>query len=340
MRPPSPLLPLDPPDSEVAAVPSPAPLASLVLDEAEIAGARRYVEASRAAGTQRAYAGDWRRFSGWCQARSTPALPATPALVAVYLASLAHAGKAPPSVGRALAAIAHAHKRAGLVAPHCAEGGAVVAEVLAGIRRSRLEPPDKKLAADADIVMQLLWSITGDSLAALRDRALIALGMALAARRSELVALDVADLAWEPKGLRVTIRRSKTDQDSEGAVVAVPEGRRLTPLAHLRTWLAAAAITEGAVFRPLWKGGKRVRAARLSDHAVARIVQVRAFGAGLDPERYAGHSLRAGFVTAAARAGADVWKIQQVSRHKSMQVLSGYVRDARLFDDHAGETFL
>ena len=94
------------------------------------------------------------------------------------------------------------------------------------------------------------------------------------------------------------------------------------------------------MFRPLWKGGKRVRDARLSDHAVARIVQARALAAGLDPARYAGHSLRAGFVTAAARAGADIWKIQQVSRHKSMQVLSGYVRDARLFDDHAGEPFL
>jgi len=187
--------------------------------------------------------------------------------------------------------------------------------------------------------MQLLWSIEGSSLAALRDRALIAFGMALAARRSELVALDVADLAWEDKGLRVTIRRSKTDQNAEGAVVAVPEGRRVTPLAHLRAWLEAAAITEGPVFRPLWKGN-RVRDTRLSDHAVARIVQARAAAAGLDPARYAGHSLRAGFVTAAARAGADVWKIPQVSRHKSMQVLSGYVRDARLFDDHAGEDFL
>jgi hypothetical protein len=84
---------------------------------------------------------------------------------------------------------------------------------------------------------QLLWSIAGDDPAALRDRALIALGMALAARRSELVALDVADLAWEDKGLRVTIRRSKTDQEGVGAVVAVPEGRRLTPLLHLRAWL-------------------------------------------------------------------------------------------------------
>lgn len=82
-----------------------------------------------------------------------------------------------------------------------------------------------------------------------------------------------------------------------------------------------------------WKGGQRVPEAGLSDHAVARILQARVQAAGVDPARYGGHSLRAGFVTAAARAGADVWKIQQVGRHRSMQVLSGYVRDARLFDD-------
>jgi len=186
------------------------------------------------------------------------------------------------------------------------------------------------------------------------------------------VALEIADLAWETQGRRVTTRRSKTDQEAEGAVVAVPEGRRLTPVAHLRAWLAAAGITESPVFRPLWKGGgrpwsagsaggspagegsrpasagnvrgrsrrgNRVRDARLSGHAVARIVQVRALAAGLDPTRHFGHSLRAGFVTAAARAGADLWRIQQVSRHKSRQVLFGYVRDARLFDGHAGEPF-
>ena len=311
----------------------------VIATEAEIHRARGYVDASRAASTRRAYAGDWQRFSIWCRERATPALPAPPALVAVYLSTLAANGLAPPSVARALAAIAHHHKQARLIPPHRAERGSVVTDVLAGIRRSRVTGPDRKAAADADVVMQLLWSIEGDGLAALRDRAVIALGMALAARRSELVALDVADLAWEEKGLRVTIRRSKTDQDGAGATVAVPEGRRLTPLAHLRAWLDAAAITEGPVFRPLWKGG-RVRPARLSDHAVARIVQARALAAGLDPARYAGHSLRAGFVTAAARNGADVWKIQQVSRHKSMQVLAGYVRDARLFEDHAGDGFL
>ena len=325
-------------ESRLLPVPADPPALPALAPE-EIAAARSYIDASRAASTRKAYVADWNRFELWCHERNAATLPAEPALVAVYLSTLAARGQAPPSIARSLAAIAHAHRRAGKVAPHRAEGGMVIGDMLAGIRRSRTDGPDRKAAADADVVMQLLWSIEGSSLAATRDRALIAFGMALAARRSELVALDVADLAWEAKGLRVTIRRSKTDQDGEGAVVAVPEGRRLTPLTHLRAWLDAANITEGPIFRPLWKGN-RTRDARLSDHAVARIVQARALAAGLDPARYAGHSLRAGFVTSAARAGADVWKIQQVSRHKSMQVLSGYVRDARLFDDHAGEPFL
>ncbi len=324
----------------ISKVEPPALPASLpALTTAEIDAARAYVDASRALSPQRAYEADWRRFVLWCRQRATAALPASPALVAVYLSFLADRGLAPPSVARALAAIAHVHRRAGHVPPQSTQDGMVIADALAGIRRSRPAPPDRKDPADAEIVLHLLRSIVGDNLAALRDRALIAFGMALAARRSELVGLDVADLAWEDKGVRVTIRRSKTDQEAAGVVVAVPDGRRLAPLPHLRAWLEAADITTGAIFRPLWKGG-RVRDARLSDHAVARIIQARAAAAGLDPARYAGHSLRAGFVTAAARAGADIWKIQQVSRHKSMQVLSGYVRDARLFDDHAGDPFL
>lgn len=332
-------------DRQAALVPSrpdipPAPASSLPsLSPSEIAAARAYVEASRAASTQRAYATDWRQFSLWCRDRGATALPASPPLVAVYLSFLAGRGRAPPSIARALAAIAYAHKRAGHVPPHRGAEGTIITDAIAGIRRSWSAQPGRKDAADADIVMQLLWSIEGCGLPALRDRALIALGMALAARRSELVALDVADLAWEPKGLRVTIRRSKTDQESQGVVVAVLEGRRLTPLAHLRSWLETAGITEGPIFRPVWKGG-RLRDTRLSDHAVARIIQARAATAGLDAARYAGHSLRAGFVTEAARNGADIWKIQQVSRHKSLQVLSNYVRDARLFDDHAGDPFL
>src|SRR3954447_1604915 len=194
------LAPLLDPDE----LPCPAPAVS----DAEIGAARSYVEASRAASTRRAYDGDWSRFSRWCHDRGAPSLPAPPALVAVYLSALTAAGKTPPTVGRALAALADAHKRAGHTAPHRAAGGQVIAEVLAGIRRSREIPPERKTPADAECLLVLLRSIAGDGLAALRDRALLAFGMALAARRSELVALDVSDLEWGEQGVRVSIRRS------------------------------------------------------------------------------------------------------------------------------------
>jgi integrase len=329
----------DPPD---AALPS--------LDGAELATARRYATASRAAGTQRAYASDWRRFSAWCFLRGLQTLPADPRVVAVFLSAEAHGvpgsvpGAAPPTVGRRLAAIGWMHRRAGLQPPQAREGAAAILEVMAGIRRSHGIAPTKKHAADAEILGDLLRGIAGTDLRSVRDRALLAFGMAGAFRRSELVALTLADLERVPEGLRVTIRRGKTDQEGAGAVIAIPEGRRLRPKALLEAWLDQAGITDGFLFRRLSGGSAAgsgvVTACPMSDRAVARLVQARAAAAGYAGENFAGHSLRAGFLTAAARSGASVFKMREVSRHKSMQVLADYVRDAELFRDHAGEGFL
>jgi integrase len=164
--------------------------------------------------------------------------------------------------------------------------------------------------------------------------------LASALRRSELVALQVSDILRDQPGLRVTIRRSKTDQEGRGAVIAIPEGRRLRPVARLLDWLDCAAIAEGPLFRRISNDGKVVTSEPMSDRSVARVVQARVAAAGLDPTKFAGHSLRAGFLTSAARSGASVFKMREVSRHKTLQVLADYVRDARIFDDHAGEGFL
>jgi integrase len=139
-------------------------------------------------------------------------------------------------------------------------------------------------------------------LAGKRDRALLLLGFALAARRSELVALDVADLEDCPEGFRITIRRSKTDQEGAGAKVAVCRGSIACPVAAVKEWLAAAGIIEGPVFRPVGKGG-RLRPGRLSPQMVALIVNAYAARLGLDPGAFSGHSLRSGFLTSAAATG-------------------------------------
>lgn len=310
-----------------------------VLGQAEVDTARRYADASRAASTQRAYAGDWQRFSRWCAARGLDTLPADPRVVAVFLSAEAEAGAAPLTVGRRLAAIGWMHRRAGLQPPQAREGAAAILEVMAGIRRSHGIAPVRKQAADADVLRDLLRAIAGTDLRSVRDRALLAFGMAGAFRRSELIALRRSDVEWVKEGLRVTIRRSKTDQEGAGAVVAIPEGRRLRPKALLAAWLEQAGVVDGFLFRRFGAGGV-VTPCPMSDRAVARLVQARAAAAGYDPENFAGHSLRAGFLTAAARSGASVFKMQEVSRHKSMQVLAGYVRDAELFQNHAGDGFL
>ena len=310
-----------------------------VLDADELGTARRYADASRAASTQRAYASDWRRFSAWCLARGLETLPADPRVVAVFLSAEADAGSAPLTVGRRLAAIGWMHRRAGLQPPQAREGTAAILEVMAGIRRSHGIAPTRKHPADADVLCAILRAMPSSDLRSVRDRALLAFGMAGAFRRSELVALRLADVAWVEEGLRVNIRRSKTDQDGAGTTIAIPEGRRLRPKALLAAWIDAAAINDGHLFRRLGAGAS-VTAAPMSDRGVARLVQARAAAAGYDPADFAGHSLRAGFLTAAARSGASVFKMREVSRHKSMQVLADYVRDAELFRDHAGEGFL
>jgi site-specific recombinase XerD len=173
----------------------------------------------------------------------------------------------------------------------------------------------------------------------LRDRALLLLGFAGAFRRSELVALDVADLEETEEGMRVAIRRSKTDQEGKGEVIGITRGSVNCPVKAVKTWLQATSITGGPLFRPVTKGS-RVGNSRLTDKSVAGIIKTYARRLGLNEADFSGHSLRSGFLTSVARRGASVFKMRDVSRHKSMDVLQSYIRDAELFRDHAGAGLL
>lgn len=313
--------------------------AAVDLFPAELDAARSYAEAAKSAATRRAYDADWRIYSAWCTERRIAALPSAPELVAVFLAAEAERGIKPATIARRLAAIGHMHACAGFPAPSQMQGAAVIREVLAGIRRTPGSAPARKKAADGDVLRDLLRAIEGDGLRAKRDRALLALGMAASLRRSELVALQVPDLAFEADGLRLRIARSKTDQEGAGALIAVPSGRRIRPVELVRAWLDDAGHASGPLFRRLTKRDT-LTDAPMSDRAVARLVQGCARQAGLNPAEFAAHSLRAGFLTEAARQGASIFKMREVSRHKSVQVLAEYVREADLFRDHAGERFL
>jgi site-specific recombinase XerD len=173
----------------------------------------------------------------------------------------------------------------------------------------------------------------------LRDCALLLLGFAGAFRRSELVALDVADLRFCDGGLLVTIRRSKTDQEGLGATIAIVPGWTACPIRAVSAWITAAKISDGPLFRPVTRTGK-ISNRQLSGRAVAEIVKKYARCAGLKAADFSGHSLRSGFVTSAAARGASIFKMMDVSRHKSVDTLRGYVRDAEIFRDHAGDGLL
>jgi integrase len=198
--------------------------------------------------------------------------------------------------------------------------------------------PAKKMPATAERIVAMA-PVTSERLSSLRDRALLLLGFAGAFRRSELCGLDIEDIEQAAEGLRVTIRHSKTDQEGRGTVIAIPWGTVACPVKALKAWIEVAGITTGPVFCPIAKGG-RLQNCRLTDRSVAKIVKVHAARAGLDPAKFAGHSLRSGFLTSAAARGASIFKMADQSRHKSMDTLRGYVRDAELFKDHAGKGLL
>jgi integrase len=307
-------------------------LAQLALAEA----AKHYIDQSLSFATRKAYASDIKIFSTWCAAHALAALPAAPETVALFLASQAQAGVAASTLNRRLAAIRFAHEAKGHATPTAHKG---VTAALKGIRRAKGTAPSKKKAATADIVKEMVRRCP-DTLNGRRDRALLLLGFAGAFRRAELVALTVADLAFADDGLRITIRKSKTDQEAAGQVIAIPHGSVLfCPVTALKNWLAVAGIEAGPIFRAVGKGG-RIGPSALSDKSVAKRVKHYAGQVGLDAADFAAHSLRAGFVTSAAEAGASIFKMAEVSRHRSTDVLAGYVRSANLFTDHAGANLL
>jgi site-specific recombinase XerD len=303
------------------------------LTVAEIDATLAYAAAEKSAATRAAYAADWRDFAAWCAARGATPLPAHQGIVAAYLSWLGQSGRKASTIGRRAAAIAHRHKLAGYEPPTNSEG---VKATLRGIRRTIGTARVGKAPATAEVVGAMLSRPS--TLLRARDAALLALGFAGAFRRSELVALRVEDLTEVPNGLRVTIRQSKTDQEGQGHEVAILRGVKLCPVEAVQRWLQMAGITEGYVFRAVWRG--KAVGAPLTPQVVALRVKRIARLAGLDPAEFSGHSLRAGFCTSAAEHGASLFKIMDVSRHKSVDTLRGYVRRADGFKDHAGAGFL
>jgi site-specific recombinase XerD len=311
---------------------SQAPGLAVPTDDAE--RARGYANAEKAAATRRAYRTDFSIFRAWCEERQLEPVPASPATVAAFLAHEASRNVKASTIGRRVAAIRYAHKLAGLDTPTDDER---VKATVRGIRRTLGTAKSKKAPATAERLLAMAAN-TGAGLKSIRDRALLLLGFAGAFRRSELVALDVSDIEETPDGMKVMIRRSKTDQEGAGQIIAIPFGKIACPIAALKEWIGVAGIQSGAIFRSVNRHG--CVGGRLTDQSVSDIVKEHVARLRLDPSQFAGHSLRAGFLTSAAGRGASIFKMMDVSRHRSVDTLRGYVRDAELFKDHAGAGLL
>ena len=206
---------------------------------------------------------------------------------------------------------------------------------MAGIRRAHGTAQKGKAPVLTMDIIRMLATLDDDRQGR-RDHALVLIGYAGAFRRSELVAIDLADLAFSDAGVTITLRKSKTDQEGQGAKVAIPFGHGPTcPVLALQAWLNHGQIADGPVFRAVSKGD-RVLDRRLTDRAVALILKRLAEAAGMDPTTISGHSLRAGCATQAAMNGIPDRAIIKQTRHRTRAMLDRYVRDGSLFRDNAG----
>lgn len=290
-----------------------------------------YISQAKAEATVQAYKSDWNHFQSWCEDNNQQSLPASPQTLAAYLSDLASNHKT-STVARRLAAISKAHQTANVTNPANNE---LVRLTIKGIRRVKGTRPTQKVAAVTSDILAMLNTLP-DNLLGKRDRALLLIGFAGAFRRSELVSLNIEDLDFRADGIAISLKRSKTDQEGEGATKGIPYGRcaETCPVRALKAWLECAGITEGVVFRSVNRHGQ-VGTEQLNDKTVARVVKRAAEAAGLDPSNYSGHSLRAGLATSAAMNGVSERDIMRQTGHHSVQMVRRYIRDGELFKSNA-----
>jgi len=303
--------------------------------EKMVSRAQDLIAARHAPATRVAYASDWRQFCTWATKHGVQSLPASVDAVVLFLSDLAGQGIKSTSIVRKASAIKFAHRDAGFASPTDMEA---VRATLSGIRRTLGAKP-RQVAPVTIEVLESLLATCDDSLNGLRDKALLVVGFGGALRRSELADLCVDQVTMNERGLILSIRKSKTDQEGKGADVGVLDGARLEVKKCLAEWLQASGITDGYLFRGIRNDGKVIDGA-ISTRQIANIIKARATLAGLDASMFSGHSLRAGFVTSATSAGADVFRVMDVSRHRKVDTVRGYVRRAEMFKLHAGAGFM
>jgi integrase len=327
--------PASQPDETVPGVPVVAPTLGKVgapalsaAGQAALARAADFARKASSPATLRAYKSDWTHYASWCARMGFVPVPAEPATVGAYLASLVD--KAPTTIRRRLAALGKMHRFNDLPwnpAHRDIQGP------LQGLLRDKGQPVVKAAPLTLDLLRPLL-ATCDNSRRGRRDRALLLFGFAGALRRSELVSLQVEDVAEVAGGLRIRIRQGKTDPMGQGAEIGLPRGRHVEtcPVRAFQSWQAVARRKAGPLFRRI-SSGDRIGDAALHPDAVRRILERRIALAGLSLpgfERLSAHSLRGGFITEAYHKGVRDEDIMRHTRHRDLRTMRGYVTRAGL----------
>ncbi len=294
------------------------------------------LNSSKSSNTVRAYKSDFQDFGLFCLKNSFKNLPTEPKIISLYLTYLSSKGIKISTIKRRLVSIGVIHKMKGhyLDTKH-----PVIIENLMGIKRRKgVNQKGKKpiLINDLKHIIDVINKENGPDIKKLRNKALLLLGFSGGFRRNELVSLNYEDIEFVFEGLKIILKKSKTDQFGEGFTKAIPhfENSLYCPVSSLKSWTNIAKIKKGPIFTRFSKGSK-ITSIRLSDQSVALIIKDYLLKAGIDNQNYSGHSLRSGFATSAAEAGAEERSIMAITGHKSAEMVRRYIKEANLFKNNA-----
>ena len=294
------------------------------------------LQSSKANNTVRAYKSDFKDFGLFCVQNGFKNLPSDPKIVSLYLTHLSTKEVKLSTIKRRLVSIGVIHKMKGhyLDTKH-----PIIVENLMGIKRRKGTVQKGKkpiLINELKKILKVIDEENIQDIKKLRDKSIILIGFSGGFRRNEIVSLDYEDLDFVHEGLKITVKRSKTDQFGEGSIKALPyfEDSVYCPVTILQRWLNISKISKGSLFRRFSKGSKLTND-RLTDQTVALLIKDYLNIAGIDSKNYSGHSLRSGFATSAAESGAEERSIMAMTGHKSTEMVRRYIKEANLFKNNA-----
>jgi len=294
------------------------------------------LQSSKANNTVRAYKSDFNDFGLFCAQNGFKSLPSEPKIVSLYLTYLSTKDIKMSTLKRRLVSIGVVHKLKGhyLDTKH-----PLIIENIMGIKRRKGSVQKGKkplLINNLKQIINVIDKVKNEEIKKLRDRSIILIGFSGGFRRNEIVSLDYEDLDFVPEGLKVSLKRSKTDQFGEGLVKGLPyfDNSQYCPVVSIKNWIEISKINSGPLFRRFTKGSK-LSDNRLSDQTVALLIKDYLKIAGIESSYYSGHSLRSGFATSAAESGAEERSIMAMTGHKSTEMVRRYIKEANLFKNNA-----